>query len=89
MLSSQRIVRNDLGLSTANTLSVLSTFLSPFGLDQISLALRMFSVTSFLVIQGAHSGARQVEVTINGIGERAGNASLEEVRFCCIQFMII
>lgn len=25
-----------------------------------------------------HSGARQVECTINGIGERAGNASLEE-----------
>ncbi|XP_057498949.1 2-isopropylmalate synthase 2, chloroplastic-like isoform X2 [Actinidia eriantha] len=41
--------QNDLGLSTANTLS------------------------------GACSGARQVEVTINGIGERAGNASLEEV----------
>ncbi|KAL7209287.1 hypothetical protein ACSBR1_030927 [Camellia fascicularis] len=28
---------------------------------------------------GACAGARQVEVTINGIGERAGNASLEEV----------
>lgn len=41
--------QNDLGLSTANTLS------------------------------GACAGARQVEVTINGIGERAGNASLEEV----------
>ncbi|EYU26034.1 hypothetical protein ABFS82_07G090800 [Erythranthe guttata] len=41
--------QNDLGLSTANTLS------------------------------GAHAGARQLEVTINGIGERAGNASLEEV----------
>ena len=26
-----------------------------------------------------HAGARQVEVTINGIGERAGNTSLEEV----------
>ena len=25
------------------------------------------------------AGARQVEVTVNGIGERAGNASLEEV----------
>ena len=25
------------------------------------------------------AGARQVEVTINGLGERAGNASLEEV----------
>ncbi|XP_076911447.1 2-isopropylmalate synthase A-like [Bidens hawaiensis] len=28
---------------------------------------------------GASNGARQLEVTINGIGERAGNASLEEV----------
>ncbi|KAK9725234.1 hypothetical protein RND81_05G130200 [Saponaria officinalis] len=30
-------------------------------------------------IAGACAGARQLEVTINGIGERAGNASLEEV----------
>ncbi|CAN4099539.1 unnamed protein product [Withania somnifera] len=30
-------------------------------------------------LAGACAGARQVEVIINGIGERAGNASLEEV----------
>ncbi|KAK3222517.1 hypothetical protein Dsin_009542 [Dipteronia sinensis] len=30
-------------------------------------------------IAGAVAGARQLDVTINGIGERAGNASLEEV----------
>lgn len=30
-------------------------------------------------LAGVKSGARQVEVTINGIGERAGNTSLEEV----------
>jgi 2-isopropylmalate synthase len=30
-------------------------------------------------IAGVLNGARQVEVTINGIGERAGNTSLEEV----------
>eukprot|EP01012_Entosiphon_sulcatum_P011964 TRINITY_DN17448_c0_g1_i3.p1 TRINITY_DN17448_c0_g1~~TRINITY_DN17448_c0_g1_i3.p1 ORF type:complete len:565 (-),score=78.13 TRINITY_DN17448_c0_g1_i3:46-1719(-) len=30
-------------------------------------------------LAGIRGGARQVEVTINGIGERAGNASLEEV----------
>jgi 2-isopropylmalate synthase len=30
-------------------------------------------------IAGITNGARQVEVTINGIGERAGNTSLEEV----------
>lgn len=30
-------------------------------------------------IQGIISGARQIECTINGLGERAGNTSLEEV----------
>jgi 2-isopropylmalate synthase len=30
-------------------------------------------------IAGVQAGARQVEVTVNGIGERAGNAALEEV----------
>jgi 2-isopropylmalate synthase len=30
-------------------------------------------------VAGVQNGARQVEVTINGIGERAGNTSLEEV----------
>jgi len=30
-------------------------------------------------LAGLYAGARQVEVTINGIGERAGNTSLEEV----------
>jgi 2-isopropylmalate synthase len=30
-------------------------------------------------LAAVHNGARQIECTINGIGERAGNASLEEV----------
>ena len=30
-------------------------------------------------LSGVAAGARQVECTINGIGERAGNASLEEI----------
>ena len=30
-------------------------------------------------IEGVVNGARQIECTINGIGERAGNTSLEEV----------
>ena len=29
------------------------------------------------------AGARQVECTINGIGERAGNAALEEIVMAC------
>ncbi len=30
-------------------------------------------------LAGVHAGARQIECTINGLGERAGNAALEEV----------
>ena len=30
-------------------------------------------------LAGVQAGARQVECAINGIGERAGNASLEEI----------
>jgi isopropylmalate/homocitrate/citramalate synthase len=30
-------------------------------------------------LAGVANGARQVEVTINGIGERAGNTSMEEI----------
>lgn len=33
-------------------------------------------------LAGILNGARQVECTINGIGERAGNASLEEIVMC-------
>jgi 2-isopropylmalate synthase len=34
-------------------------------------------------IEGVLNGARQVECTINGIGERAGNTSLEEIAMIC------
>ena len=34
-------------------------------------------------LSGLVSGARQAEVTINGIGERAGNTSLEEIVMIC------
>jgi 2-isopropylmalate synthase len=30
-------------------------------------------------LAGVHGGARQIECTINGLGERAGNAALEEI----------
>ena len=30
-------------------------------------------------LAGVRAGARQVECTVNGIGERAGNAALEEI----------
>src|SRR5919197_390088 len=38
--------------------------------------IHTFVATSFA---GIRAGARQVEVAMNGIGERAGNASLEEI----------
>ncbi len=34
-------------------------------------------------LAGMQAGARQIECTINGIGERAGNASLEEIVMIC------
>ena len=30
-------------------------------------------------LAGITNGARQIEVTVNGIGERAGNTSMEEI----------
>ena len=67
--------QNDLGLSTANTVSVCPSFLL------LCLFIGEKKLHSFFVssVQGACAGARQLEVTINGIGERAGTASLEEV----------
>lgn len=35
-------------------------------------------------LAGVTAGARQVEVTVNGIGERAGNTALEEVVMACV-----
>ena len=37
------------------------------------------AIISTHCLSGVMNGARQVEVTINGIGERAGNTSLEEI----------
>ena len=51
-----------------------SSLLSPCPPPQNDLGL---STANSLA--GAQAGARQIECTINGIGERAGNASLEEV----------
>ncbi len=37
-------------------------------------------------IAAVEAGARQVHVTVNGVGERAGNAALEEVTVCLKRF---
>ena len=52
------------------------------GIDQAVLSVHCHDDLGLAVantLAGVMAGARQVEVTINGIGERAGNTSLEEV----------
>ncbi len=52
------------------------------GIDKVIISIHCHNdlgMATANTISGVMNGARQVEVTINGIGERAGNASLEEV----------
>ncbi len=51
-------------------------------LDKVVLSMHChhdLGMATANTLAGVLAGARQVEVTINGIGERAGNAALEEV----------
>ncbi|MCJ7734960.1 MAG: 2-isopropylmalate synthase [Anaerolineales bacterium] len=56
----------------ANTPGIESVILSVHCHDDLGLATAN-------TLAGIQAGARQVEVTVNGIGERAGNTSLEEI----------
>jgi 2-isopropylmalate synthase len=52
------------------------------GLDRITLSVHCHNDLGLAVansLAAIEAGARQVECTVNGIGERAGNASLEEL----------
>ncbi len=52
------------------------------GIENITLSVHCHDDLGMAVansLAAVHAGARQVECTINGIGERAGNCSLEEV----------
>ncbi|MEE8307187.1 MAG: 2-isopropylmalate synthase [Gammaproteobacteria bacterium] len=52
------------------------------GIENIRLSVHCHDDLGMAVansLAAVHAGARQVECTINGIGERAGNCSLEEV----------
>ncbi len=52
------------------------------GIDKVTIATHCHNdlgMATANTISGLINGARQAEVTINGIGERAGNTSLEEV----------
>ncbi|CAJ1779924.1 unnamed protein product [Sphenostylis stenocarpa] len=62
----------------ANTPGIANVIISTHCHNDLGLATAN-TIESESYFQGARAGARQLEVTINGIGERAGNASLEEV----------
>jgi 2-isopropylmalate synthase len=47
--------------------------------DSHVIAITTLGLATANSIAGVQNGARQIECTINGIGERAGNTSLEEV----------
>ena len=52
------------------------------GIENVTISVHCHNDLGLAVantIAALHAGARQVECTINGIGERAGNASLEEI----------
>ena len=52
------------------------------GIEQITVSVHCHNDLGLAVansLAAVNAGARQIECTINGIGERAGNASLEEV----------
>ena len=52
------------------------------GIDRITLSVHCHDDLGLAVansLMGIENGARQIECTVNGIGERAGNASLEEI----------
>ena len=56
------------------------------GIDKVTIATHCHNdlgMATANTISGIMNGARQAEVTINGIGERAGNTSLEEVAMVC------
>src|SRR5216683_965110 len=52
------------------------------GIDKVTISTHCHNDLGLAVansLAGVQHGARQIECTINGIGERAGNASLEEI----------
>ena len=55
-----------------NVPNIDKAIISVHGHDDLGLAVANF-------LEAAKNGARQMECTINGIGERAGNAALEEL----------
>ena len=77
-------VPDTVGYSTPQEYAEIFQYLTRHvaGIDKIVLSVHCHDDLGMAVansLAAAHAGARQIECTINGIGERAGNCSLEEV----------
>ncbi|UCE82415.1 MAG: 2-isopropylmalate synthase [Deltaproteobacteria bacterium] len=77
-------IPDTVGYATPNEFGELITRLreSVPALDKVTLSVHCHNDLGLAVansVTAVRNGAQQVECTINGIGERAGNASLEEI----------
>ncbi|KAL0382878.1 UNVERIFIED_CONTAM: 2-isopropylmalate synthase A [Sesamum calycinum] len=63
------------GVTTLNNPDTIGYTLS----SEFGQLIADIKANTFGIEHGAHAGARQLELTTNGIGERVGNASLWEV----------
>ncbi|GHU65395.1 2-isopropylmalate synthase [Clostridia bacterium] len=77
-------ITDTVGYATANEFSRLTQdlFMRVKGIDRVRVSVHCHNDLGLAVansLVAVRHGARQVECTINGIGERAGNAALEEV----------
>jgi 2-isopropylmalate synthase len=77
-------IPDTVGYATPEDMTTLIRYLDEHvaGLDQVCLSVHCHDDLGMAVansLASVQAGARQVECTINGIGERAGNAALEEI----------
>ena len=77
-------IPDTVGYSTPAEMADLVAWLKAHveGIDAVDLSVHCHNDLGMAVansLAGVHAGATQVECAVNGIGERAGNAALEEV----------
>jgi 2-isopropylmalate synthase len=77
-------VPDTVGYTTPSEMATLIAYLKREvrGIERATISVHCHDDLGMAVansLAAAHAGARQIECTINGIGERAGNCALEEV----------
>ncbi len=66
-------------LDPLTTFSKITTLINAVGIDIEMHTHNDFGLATANSLAGVYAGAKYVGVTVNGLGERAGNASLQEV----------